>query len=68
MVAQEGFPALRRWSPSLHHVFCHGGLPDIDAELEQFAVDARRSPNRICHTHLADELANVSRGWGPTTA
>src|SRR5262249_6144008 len=31
--------ALRRWLPSPHHVFCHGGLPDIDAKLEQFAVN-----------------------------
>src|SRR6516164_9662508 len=35
--------ALRRWLPSHGHVFCHGGLPDIDAKLEQFAVDPRCS-------------------------
>jgi hypothetical protein len=40
MVAQEGFPALRRWSPFLRHVFCHGGLPDIDAELTASQRDA----------------------------
>jgi hypothetical protein len=37
MIAQKGLPALRRWLPSPRHVFCHGGLPDIDAKLEQFA-------------------------------
>jgi hypothetical protein len=26
MVAQKGLPALRRWSPSPGHVFCHGGV------------------------------------------
>jgi len=36
-MAQKGLPALRRWLPSPRHVFCHGGLPDIDAKLEQFA-------------------------------
>jgi hypothetical protein len=37
MIAQKGLSALRRWPPSPRHVFCHGGLPDIDAKLEQFA-------------------------------
>jgi hypothetical protein len=37
VIAQKGLPALRRWLPSPRHVFCHGGLPDIDAKLEQFA-------------------------------
>jgi hypothetical protein len=35
MIAQKGLPALRRWLPSPRHVFCHGGLPDIDAKLDQ---------------------------------
>src|SRR5262245_12212131 len=43
VIAQKGLPALRRWLSSPHHVFCHGGLSDIDAKLEQFAVDPRRS-------------------------
>src|SRR5262245_12911082 len=37
VIAQKGLPALRRWLPSPRHVFCHGGLPDIDAKLAQFA-------------------------------
>ena len=59
---------MRRWPPSLHHVFCRCGLPDIDAELEQFAVDPRRSPKRVRYAHLANELANFSVGAWPTTA
>src|SRR5712692_10034608 len=47
VVAQKGLPALRRWPPSPGHVFCHGGLPDIDAKLEQFAVDPWRSPKWV---------------------
>src|SRR5258708_21499085 len=43
MIEQKGLPALRRRLPSPHHVFCHGGLPDIDTELGQFAVDPRGS-------------------------
>ena len=38
------------------HVLCHGGLADIDAELEQFAMDPRRSPQRIGNAHLADQF------------
>jgi len=30
MIAKKGLPALRRWSPSLCHVFCCGRPPDID--------------------------------------
>jgi hypothetical protein len=61
VVAQKGLPALRRWPPSPGHVFCHRGLPDIDAKLEQFAVDPWRSPKRVRDAHVANELANVGR-------
>jgi hypothetical protein len=37
MIAKERLPALRRGSPSLYHVFCHGRLAEIDPQLEQFA-------------------------------
>src|SRR5260221_8780280 len=68
MIAQKGLPALRRWPPSPRHVFCHGGLPDIDAKLEQFAVDPRGSPERVGDAHVANELANVRRCLRPSTA
>ena len=68
MIAQKGLPALRRWLPSPRHVFCHGGLPDIDAKLEQFAVDPRCSPKRVRDAHVANELANVRRRLWPATA
>jgi hypothetical protein len=35
---------LRRWSPSVSHVFRGRGLADINAELEQFAVN----PECLC--------------------
>src|SRR5262245_6215493 len=68
MVAQKGLPALRRWPPSLGHVFGHGGLPDIDAKLEQFAVDPWRAPKRVRDAHVANELANDLRCLWPATA
>src|SRR5258708_1381178 len=67
MIAQKGLPALRRWLPSPRPVFCHGGLPDIDAKLAQFALDPRCSPKRVRDAHVANELANVRRGlWSAT--
>src|SRR6266446_5215568 len=68
MIAQKGLPALRRWLPSPRHVFCHGGLPNIDAKLEQFAVDPRCSPKRVRDAHAANELANVRWCLWPATA
>jgi hypothetical protein len=44
VVAQEGAPSLTWWPRSLDHVFGHRRLGDLKAELEQLAVNARRSP------------------------
>ncbi len=33
-------------------------LRDLDPEFEQFAVDSRTSPGRICVSHFADEVAD----------
>src|SRR6516225_4564136 len=68
MIAKEGLPALRRWLPSLCHVFCYGRLADIDAELEQLAVDPWRSPQRVGNAHLANELTNVHGRLWPAAA
>ena len=54
------------WPPPLGHVFCHRGLPDLDAELEQLAMDARCAPEGIGDAHLANELANI--GCGPRSS
>ena len=35
---------------------CQHSFPDIDAELEQFAVNARCAPQRILATHLANQI------------
>jgi hypothetical protein len=34
MIAKKSPPALRRWPSPFRHVFCHGGLTGIDAQLE----------------------------------
>jgi hypothetical protein len=67
VVAQEGPPALGRRVSSPDHVLGHAGLPDIDAELEEFSMDPRRSPQRIGKAHLADQLADLQRNCWPAT-
>ncbi|MGA8944510.1 MAG: MFS transporter [Pseudolabrys sp.] len=46
--------ALRRRPSPAHHILGNAGLPDIDPELEQFAMNARRTPQRIGDAHLPD--------------
>ena len=58
MIFQEGAPSLRRRLTAAHHVFAYAGLPEVDAEFEQLAVDARRTPSGILSAHPADQVAN----------
>src|SRR5438093_4754446 len=51
VVTQEGGPALGRRSTSLDHVLRHARLSDLEAELEQLAMNARRTPQRIFGAH-----------------
>src|SRR3982075_3652833 len=69
VIAEECPPALGRRVSSPDHVLGHAGLSDIDAELEEFSMDPRRSPQRIGNAHLADKLAYLRRyRWSATTA
>ena len=40
MIEEERPPGLRRRSPSTRHVLANRGLADVDAELEEFSMDA----------------------------
>src|ERR1700757_1110075 len=69
MIAKEGPPALGWRVSSLGHVLRDARLSDIDAELEEFSMDPKRSPQRIRNAHLADKLAYLWRySWSATTA
>ena len=57
VVAQKGFPALARRPSASRHLLGHCRLGDLDAELEQLAVNARRAPQWIGTAHLANETA-----------
>ena len=37
-----------------------GGLADLDAGLEQFAMNARRAPERVSGAHLVDQVVDFS--------
>src|SRR6202142_884432 len=67
MIAKERPPALGWRVSSLGHVLGHAGLSDINAELEEFSMDPRRSPQRIGNAHLADKLAYLQRNCWPAT-
>ncbi len=60
MIAQKAAPGLSRHISSSHHVLGDCRLADFDAELEQLAVDPRRSLERVGAAHLTNQLANFS--------
>ena len=65
MIQEERSPALRWWTPVSGHVLGNRSLADIDAELEEFSMDAWSAPKRICQANLADQLSNFARNIGP---
>ena len=65
MIRQEGTPGLGRRGPTAYHVLSDRGFSDLDAELQQLAVDARGTPGRVGAAHLADERLNGARDAGP---
>src|SRR6478736_8988154 len=56
MVAKERLPSLRGRAPPPRHMLGDAGLADLDAELEQFAMDPRRPPQRV-----GDAISRISR-------
>src|SRR6266403_568621 len=57
VVSQKGLPALARRPTALDHVLSDARLRDLKPKLEQFAVNARRTPKKILHAHLPDQRA-----------
>ena len=48
-----------------HQILADAGFADVDAQLEQLAVNARCSPQRILTTQFADEFSDVFRNPRP---
>jgi len=61
VVFQEGPPCLRRRIPTVDQVFAHAGLADVNAQFEEFTVDARSAPKRVLAAHLPNQLTDFLR-------
>src|ERR1039457_6513169 len=61
MVAQKRAPALRWWPRVAAHMPRDCRLSDLEAELEQFTMNAWCTPERVRAAHLANERAQLSR-------
>src|SRR5215469_2204432 len=61
LILQEGPPGLRRRLAASRHVFANAGFADIDSQFQQFAMDARRTPQRIIMAHLANQFLRFVR-------
>src|ERR1700684_3219781 len=67
VVTQEGPPSLARRPTPFDHVLGDAGLRDLKPELEQFAVDAWRTPKRIFRAHPPDQRAQLRVDlWSPS--
>src|SRR5215471_19216347 len=44
-----------------NHVFAYAGLADVDAQLEEFAVDARSAPKWVLAAHLPNQFSDLLR-------
>jgi hypothetical protein len=64
VIVQKCAPGLTGWLAAAHHVFADAALPDVDAEFEQFAVDAGCTPTGILTAHLADQISDLARNDG----
>jgi hypothetical protein len=52
----------------LDDVFGDARLSDLKPELEQFAVDARRSPERVLNAHPPYQRSEIRVDLGPTSS
>ena len=68
VVAKERLPTLRSGPPLPCHIFGDRGLTNVDAELEEFAVDPGSAPQRIGQAHGADQLPDFERHLGSAAA
>src|SRR5712664_52060 len=59
VVLEERSPSLRGWLPAARHETRNGPLRNVEPQLEQFAMNAGRAPERIGERHGADELGKL---------
>src|SRR6516162_8634540 len=66
VIPEESAPGLRWRLAAAHHVFAHTGLTDVDAEFQQFTVDAGCTPPGILPAHRADRVSDLARNERPS--
>jgi len=54
---QKAAPSRRGSLRALRQIPSNGGLTDLGAEFEEFAVDMRRAPKRVVQAHVTDQVA-----------
>ena len=59
VVMQESPPSLAGRRPPFDHILGDARLRDLKPELEQFAVNAWRTPKWILHAHPPDQYAQL---------
>src|SRR2546425_13087046 len=59
VVLEEGSPGLRGRVQATRHERTNRALWNVETELEELAMDARRSPEGIAAGHGADELGDL---------
>jgi hypothetical protein len=59
MVSEERPPGLRGLGAPLRHEARYRALSDVDAELQEFSVDTRRTPQGIRFGHRPDECGDL---------
>src|ERR1700737_1362667 len=66
MVAKERPPGLRRRSLPSDHILGNRRLRDLVAKIQQFAVDARGTPQRVLLAHPPDKFAQIMADSRPS--
>ena len=66
VVVQERAPGRGGGLGPPRQVSADHGLADLDAELEQLAVDAGSALKRVCLAHLADQITDLAVHTGPS--
>ena len=66
VMAEEGASRRRRRLVPANHVLGDCRWGPIDSEFEQFAVNARCAPERICHIDFSHEVSEFLRHFGPS--
>src|SRR5215204_3579172 len=68
MVLEERAPALTGWRPPPRHQPRDRPLRDLKPQLQQFPMDARRTPEWVRDDHLPDQASDVGADLRPAAA